>query len=140
VTGDSGFFSGRALQAMKEQGVDLYAPDNNLKHEMQTGERARGIGNQRIRNREHRRMRGKLRTRTGQSLYQRRQAVVEAVYGILKEQRGMRKFRRRGLAAVSTARETRAQWRRSFVGTDLFMDVFIRSWNYSRDLVLASCR
>jgi len=103
VTGDSGFFSGRALQAMKQQGVDLYVPDNNLKHEMQTGERARGIGKHpRIRDPEHRRMRAKLRTRAGRRIYQRRQAVVEPVFGILKEQRGMRKFRRRGLAAVST--------------------------------------
>jgi len=87
---------------MKQQGVDLYVPDNNLKHEMQTGERARGIGNHRIRDPEHRRMRAKLRTRAGRSIYQRRQAVVEPVFGILKKQRGMRKFRRRGLAAVST--------------------------------------
>lgn len=102
VTGDSGFFSGRALQAMKQQGVDLYVPDNNLKHEMQTGERARGIGKHQIRDPEHRRMRAKLRTRAGRNIYQRRQAVVEPVFGVLKEQRGMRKFRRRGLAAVST--------------------------------------
>jgi len=47
-------------------------------------------------------MRAKLRTREGRKIYQRRQAVVEPVFGILKEQRGMRKFRRRGLAAVST--------------------------------------
>jgi hypothetical protein len=44
VTGDSGFFSGRALQVMKQKGIDLYVPDHNLKHEMQTGKRARGIG------------------------------------------------------------------------------------------------
>jgi IS5 family transposase len=102
VTADSGFFSGRALQAMKQQGVDLYVPDNNLKHEMTTGERARGIGKNRIRDPEHRRLRAKLRTTAGRKLYQRRQAVVEPVFGILKEQRGMRKFRRRGLAAVTT--------------------------------------
>lgn len=102
VTGDSGFFSGRALHAMKEKGIDLYVPDNNLKHEMQTGERARGIGNRRIRDPEHQRLRAKLRTSAGRSLYQRRQAVVEPVFGILKEQRGMRKFRRRGLAGAST--------------------------------------
>jgi IS5 family transposase len=35
-------------------------------------------------------------------MYRRRQAVVEPVFGILKEQRGMRRFRRRGLAAVTT--------------------------------------
>jgi transposase len=102
VTGDSGFFSGRALQAMKQQGVDLYVPDNNLKHEMQTGERAQGIAGHRIRDPEHLRMREKLRSAAGRAWYRRRQAVVEPVFGILKEQRGMRKFRRRGLAAVST--------------------------------------
>jgi transposase/IS5 family transposase len=101
VTGDSGFFSGRALQVMKQKGIDLYVPDNNLKHEMHTGKRARGIGKNRIRDPEHRRMRAKLRTPAGRSIYQRRQAVVEPVFGILKEQRGMRKFRRRGLAAVT---------------------------------------
>ncbi len=102
VSGDSGFFSGRALHTMAEKGIDLYVPDNNLKHEMQTGERAEGIGKSRIRDPEHQRMRAKLRTVAGRKIYQRRQAVVEPVFGILKEQRGMRKFRRRGLAAVTT--------------------------------------
>ena len=95
-TGDSGFFSGRALQVMKPKGMDLYVPDNNLKHEMQTGKRAGGIGKNRIRDPQHRRMRAKLRTLAGRSIYQPRQAVVEPVFGILKEQRGMRKFRRAG--------------------------------------------
>jgi hypothetical protein len=102
VTGDSGFFSGQALHAMKELGIDLYVPDNNLRHEMQTGKRAMGIGKNRIRDPEHQRMRAKLRRRAGRDVYRRRQAVVEPVFGILKEQRGMRKFRRRGLAAVTT--------------------------------------
>jgi transposase len=102
VTGDSGFFSGRALREMKQRGIDLYVPDNNLRHEMTTGERAEGIGKHRIRDPEHLRMRDKLRTRRGREMYRRRQAVVEPVFGILKEQRGMRRFRRRGLAAVTT--------------------------------------
>ena len=102
VTADSGFFSGQALRTMKQQAIDLYVPDNNLKHEMQTGKRAQGIGKSRIRDPEHRRMRAKLRTQAGRNIYRRRQAVVEPVFGILKEQRGMRKFRRRGLAAVTT--------------------------------------
>jgi IS5 family transposase len=102
VTGDSGFFSGRALREMKQRGIDLYVPDNNLRHEMTTGELAKGIGKSRIRDPEHLRMRDKLRTRLGREMYRRRQAVVEPVFGILKEQRGMRRFRRRGLAAVTT--------------------------------------
>ena len=31
----------------------------------------------------------------------RRKALVEPVFGVLKEQRGLRRFRRRGLAAVA---------------------------------------
>jgi transposase len=102
VTGDSGFFSGQAVREMKQRGIDLYLPDNNLRHEMRTGERAEGIGRRRIRDPEHQRMREKLRTTAGRAQYRRRQAVVEPVFGILKEQRGMRRFRRRGLAAVTT--------------------------------------
>jgi IS5 family transposase len=102
VTGDAGFFSGQALYAMKQRGIDLYVPDNNLRHEMHTGKRALGIGKNRIRDPEHQRLRAKLRSPAGRSVYQRRQAVVEPVFGILKEQRGMRRFRRRGLAAVTT--------------------------------------
>jgi transposase len=102
VTGDSGFFSGRAVQEMKRRGIDLYVPDNNLKHEMDTGEWAAGIGKNRIRDPEHHRMREKLRSPAGRQVYRRRQAVVEPVFGILKEQRGMRKFHRRGLEAVTT--------------------------------------
>lgn len=102
VSGDSGFFSGPALHVMKDLGIDIYVPDNNLKHEMGSGIRAVGIGKNRIRDPEHIRLRAKLRSRAGRDVYQRRQALVEPVFGILKEQRGMRKFRRRGLAAVST--------------------------------------
>jgi len=102
VTGDSGFFSGAALREMKRRGVDVYVPDNNLRHEMASGERAAGIGRCTIRDPEHLQLREKLRSPQGRRIYQRRQAVVEPVFGILKEQRGMRKFRRRGLAAVTT--------------------------------------
>ena len=101
ATADSGFFSGPALHEMKRRGVDLYVPDNNLRHEMQSGQRAAGIGRCTIRDPELLQMREKLRSPQGRRMYQRRQAVVEPVFGILKEQRGMRKFRRRGLAAVT---------------------------------------
>jgi len=102
VTGDSGFFSGQALQQMKQRGIDLYVPDNNLRHEMRTGEWAEGMGACRIRDPEHLQKREKLRSAAGRAWYRRRQAVAEPVFGILQEQRGMRRFRRRGLAAVTT--------------------------------------
>jgi hypothetical protein len=46
-------------------------------------------------------MRQKLRGPTGQAVYRRRKALVEPVWGTLKEQRGMRRFRLRGLEKVS---------------------------------------
>jgi len=102
VTADSGFFSGAGINRCGERGIDAYVPDNNLTHEINTGEVCRGIGRTTIRDPEHLRMREKLRSDAGRKLYRRRQAVVEPVFGILKEQRGMRQFRRRGLAAVTT--------------------------------------
>jgi hypothetical protein len=49
----------------------------------------------------HRRMRAKLRSPAGQAAYARRKAVVEPVFGVLKQQRGIRQFRTRGLNRVT---------------------------------------
>jgi IS5 family transposase len=49
----------------------------------------------------HRRMRQKLRRPAGRAIYHRRKHIVEPVFGVLKEQRGMRRFRYRGLAKVT---------------------------------------
>ena len=46
-------------------------------------------------------MRAKLRSPAGQAAYARRKAVVEPVFGVLKQQRGMRQFRTRGLQNVN---------------------------------------
>ncbi len=103
ITADAGFFSGRALDGLRDRGMQAYVPDPNLAHEMNTGVQAGGkIGRRTIRDPEHLRVRERLRTPEGRKIYQRRQAVVEPVFGVLKEQRGLRRFRRRGLAAVGT--------------------------------------
>ena len=47
------------------------------------------------------RLRRRLRSAEGRTWYKKRKALVEPVIGILKEQRGMRQFQRRGLAAVA---------------------------------------
>jgi len=60
--------------------------------------------------------------RRDESIYQRRQAVVEPVFGILKEQRGMRKFRRRGLAAVTT------EWMLAAIAYNLTRMARVASW------------
>jgi IS5 family transposase len=46
-------------------------------------------------------MRQKLRTREGQQRYRQRKTIVEPVFGVLKEQRGLRTFRLRGLEKVN---------------------------------------
>ena len=48
----------------------------------------------------HRQMRQKLRTQLGRAIYGRRKGLIEPVFGVLKEQRGLRQFRRRGLERV----------------------------------------
>ena len=102
VSADSGFFSANALQFLDQHGIDGYLPDNNLKHEFSTGEVAKGLGRSPIRNPKHHRMREKLRSPAGRQIYQKRQAIVEPIFGILKQQRGLRRFQRRGLLNVQT--------------------------------------
>ena len=46
-------------------------------------------------------MRQRLRSPAGRAVYARRKAIIEPVFGVLKEQRGMRRFRLRSLAKVA---------------------------------------
>jgi transposase/IS5 family transposase len=97
ASADSGFFSLDNLRAMEERNIDGYVPDSNLGRWLNRGGRLR----QRASDPAHRRMRGKLRDPAGRAIYGRRKAIVEAVNGVLKEQRGMRRFRQRGLQKVA---------------------------------------
>ena len=94
---DSGFFSIKNLEQMEQRNVDGYVPDSNLACELNLGTRCRT----RACAAAHRRMRAKLRSPAGQAAYARRKAVVEPVFGVLKQQRGMRQFRTRGLQNVN---------------------------------------
>ena len=101
VSADSGFFSRANLHGLRQRQIDGYVPDANLSYELKGRGRARGIGRSRhLRDPEHRRMRKKLRSQAGREIYRRRKAIVEPVFGVLKQQRGLRQFRLRGLARV----------------------------------------
>ena len=100
VLADSGFFSGENVRQLESRGIAVYVPDPILAHELNTGKRAKSVGCVRIRNPQLRRLRQKLRSPAGRAVYARRKAVVEPVFGVLKQQRGMRQFRTRGLAKV----------------------------------------
>ncbi|HME58893.1 MAG TPA: IS1182 family transposase [Terracidiphilus sp.] len=93
---DSGFFSITNLEQMEQRNIDAYVPDSNMARALNLGTRCRT----RACAPAHRRMRAKLRSPAGQAAYARRKAVVEPVFGVLKQQRGIRQFRTRGLNQV----------------------------------------
>ena len=96
VLADSGFFSINNLNQMEQRNIDAYVPDSNMARALNLGTRCRT----RACAPAHRRMRAKLRSPAGQAAYARRKAVVEPVFGVLKQQRGIRQFRTRGLNLV----------------------------------------
>jgi hypothetical protein len=85
------------VRELEARGIDVYVPDPNLARELNTGKRARTIGRNRVRSPEL-----KLRSRAGRRVYERRKTLVEPVFGVLKQQRGMRQFCTRGAAKVAT--------------------------------------
>jgi transposase/IS5 family transposase len=97
VSADSGFFSNENLQAMEDRGIDAYVPDYNMARVLNRGGRPK----QRACHPAHQRMRRKLRSAEGRRRYQKRKELAEPIFGVLKEQRGMRRFRMRGLAKVA---------------------------------------
>ena len=98
---DAGFYSNENVRDLEERGLEVYVPDPNLARELNTGKRARTIGRNRVRSPELKAMRKKLRSPAGRRVYAKRKALVEPVFGVLKQQRGMRQFRTRGQAQVA---------------------------------------
>ena len=102
VSADTGFFSLHNLHGLRERHIEGYIPDPNLSYELKGRGRAQGIGKSKhLRDGEHRRMRQKLRSRHGQRMYRKRKSLVEPVFGVLKQQRGLRQFRLRSLQRVA---------------------------------------
>ena len=96
--------------------LERLTPDSNLARYLNRG----GPLRTRTNDPAHRRMRRKLRDPAGRATYTKRKAIIEPVYGVLKEQRGMRRFRKRGLAQVAvewalatTAYNLTRMWRTS---------------------------
>jgi len=101
ILADSGFFSNQNLRDMEARGIEAYLPDSNLAREMSTGQKAAGVGRMAVSDPSLLCLRRRLRTAKGRAWYKKRKSMVEPVIGILKEQRGMRQFQRRGLCAVA---------------------------------------
>ncbi len=96
VSADAGYHSEAALSDATIAAVDLYVPKKRNKHgETKASseplpESATASG----------KMCSKLATPEGRAIYARRKAIVEPIFGQIKEARGIRSFLLRGLAAV----------------------------------------
>lgn len=101
VLADSGFYSNQNVAQLSARGMDVYTPDANVAHELNGGPPATGIGRMQPSDPHLLAMRQKLRTPEGQQRYRQRKTMVEPVFGVLKEQRGLRKFRLRGIEKVN---------------------------------------
>jgi transposase len=97
LTADAAYFSEANVLAVERRGIDAYILPDRDAHGRAPGT---GPAHRNRRGPVSVRMREKLRTPRGEALYRRRKAIIEPVFGYIKEIRGFRRFRFRGLAAV----------------------------------------
>jgi transposase len=103
VLADCGYYSMDEIRAVQARGIEVCVPDRLLATELAGGDPAPEMNHrQRQRTPGLQQLRERMRGPTLRSCYARRKALVEPVFGVLKQQRGMRQFRRRGLTAVGT--------------------------------------
>jgi len=100
VVADCGYHSMPQIEAVEEQGVAAYVPDRLLTRELAGGDEVEMNERQKRRTPGLAERRERMRGPTAREHIRRRKAIVEPVFGVLKQQRGMRRFVRRGLAAV----------------------------------------
>jgi transposase len=119
ATADTGYFSEQNVTDSQLQGIDLFVAPDRQKH----GEKPPGTtGPPPPEASAAEQMRHKLRTAEGQAVYKLRKAVVEPVFGQIKEQRGFRRFLLRGLAKVQ------AEWK-MICATHNLLKLFRSGWS-----------
>jgi transposase len=97
VSADAGYWSEANVSDERVAGVDLYIATGRQKHG-EKPESANGPPPEEASVRQA--MQHKLRTEAGHSIYKKRKAIVEPVFGQIKERRGFRRFSFRGLENV----------------------------------------
>jgi hypothetical protein len=95
VTADAGYFSEANVSAAAVEGLDCYVPPDRQTHGHDPAPTAR------TRSAVAERMREKLRAPEGRRVYARRKAIVEPVFGQIKEARAFRRFSVRGYDKVT---------------------------------------
>ena len=98
LSADAGYFSEDNLTDERLEGVDLYVPPDRQKHgDDPPPSELPSVVDDTIKEK----MRHKLRTDAGKKVYARRKAIVEPVFGQIKQARGFRRFSFRGLENVA---------------------------------------
>ena len=101
VLADCGYYAMNEIQTLEKQHIEVYVPDLLAARELSGGAPAPVMNaRQQRRTPGLQQLRERLRDPAVRACYGRRKALVEPVFGVLKQQRGMRKFRCRGLTAV----------------------------------------
>jgi transposase len=100
IMADAGYWDTKTLRRAIETGVRILVPPDGVAV-TQGGSQPRQMTSNPL----AQQMRGDLATDTGTALYRMRQAIVEPVFGYIKEARRFRRFSLRGLSRVS------AEWR-----------------------------
>src|SRR5271157_2192347 len=97
ISADTGYYSEPSVTDEKLKEVELYVPPDRIKHEPVPGraQESTPADDTMIE-----RMRQKLKTDQGRSIYKMRKAIVEPVIGQIKEIRGFRRFSFRGFKKV----------------------------------------
>jgi hypothetical protein len=93
ATLDNGYYSETAPEALEQLGDDPYIAAGRLRHHEEAPEEAEAPKT------------AKVRTEQGRELSKQRKAIVEPVFGQIKEARGFRRFSLRGLKKI------RGEWR-----------------------------
>jgi transposase len=97
ASADSGYFSTAAVTSERVEGIELFVPPDKVKHgEARQAEPEPVAEDASV----IEKMRHKLKTTVGRQNYSKRKAVVEPVFGQIKEARGFRRFSFRGLKQV----------------------------------------
>jgi len=98
LTADAGYYSEDNVKFIEDKKVDAYIAIEKMKHgEVAPAIRGRPPKNMSVKDR----MRRKLRTKRGKTVYAKRKQVVEPVFGQIKQARGLRQFLLREIGNVS---------------------------------------
>jgi transposase len=102
VSADAGYWSEANATDEKGAGIDLHIATGRMKHDQAMATKSGPPPDQAT---PKQAMQHKLRTDAGRTIYKMRKAIVEPVFGQIKEVRGFRRFSLRGLEKVQ------AEWK-----------------------------